>query len=141
MSSTSLLTEASSIAKESINPVSIKPALTIGVIVFIIMVYLTSLIVNAIKSSENNYKYNDQGCQLDHEGKIVTQPILSNGKVIGQNNCITRTPSFVLYGVGIFLSATLAFAAGSGVYKMGFYLANPKLGTGLYATDMLLGRR
>ncbi len=136
----SFITEASVIAKESINPVSIKPALIAGVIVFTILMYMVSFIVDAVKSSENNYKYNAQGCQLDDAGNVITAPIQKNGKVVGQSNCVTRTPSFVVYGFGFLFSAVLAFAAGSGVYKIGFYLANPKLGTGLYATDMLLGR-
>jgi hypothetical protein len=147
MSTTSYLTEAANIAKDSINPVNVIPALIIGTIVFIILMYIVYNISVYINDSENDQTYNSKGCLVDINGINISTPIYSrvNGstesQIIGYDNCMTKTSPAVIYGFGMFFALGLAFLAGSGVYKAGFFLANPKLATGLYATDMLLGRK
>lgn len=54
---------------------------------------------------------------------------------------ISRENVLTYIGVGLLMAILFGAAAGGGLYKIQFYIANPKLAAGLYATDMLLGRR
>lgn len=142
----SFLTEASNIAKDSVNAVNIVPSLIVGFIVFIVIMYLVVYIASVVKSDEDKLTYNTQGCKLDSSGKAISTPIYSSvrgqaNQIVGYDNCVTRTSSLTIYGIGTFVSIALAVIAGSSIYKAQFYIANPKLAAGLYATDMLLGRK
>ncbi len=138
---TSILSEASGIAKESINPVDIRPSVVMGFIVFLFVMYLTSIIESYIITQENEYKYDSRGCRLDFSGNRIKTPIIKNGVIIGHNECVRKTTSFTIYMIGFLFSIIIGVIAGSSIYKLHFMWANPKLSAGLYATDRLLGRR
>lgn len=142
----SFLTEASNIAKDSINPVDPILPLSVGFMTFIVMLYLVSYIAETMQQQEAKYTYNAEGCQLDASGNLIVAPIYSSAKgqshvVVGHNKCVTKTSPFAIWGVGFFIALVIGGFAGASLYKAQFYIANPKLAAGLYATDMLLGRR
>ena len=103
-----------------------------------------------LNTQNNLYKYDSKGCQLDINDVPLNVPIYSTQRgrtdtIIGYNPCVTKTSSTVLYSISFIGASICAGIAGSMVFRTMFFMANPKLATGIYATGMasnaLFGRR
>jgi uncharacterized membrane-anchored protein len=144
--SSGILTEASNIAKSSVVGVNPFPSIIAGITVFMLVMLVYIVFIDpALNVQENTLTYNSNGCALDSiTGKPISVPIYADyarQKVIGQNNCLTKSSSIFAHIGGLIAAVFIGAAAGRGIYKLQFYFYNPKLASGLYATDMLLGRR
>jgi hypothetical protein len=133
--------KTSAVANNSIVFVGFLLALVSGFLVFVIIMYLVFLIAKTNEDAESKLLYNNWGCRVDASGKVISQPLYSSAgtgirKVVGYNNCVTKTPSLIIYGAGFFFAAALAFIAGDGVYKIGVHLSNRKLEMGLRAANL-----
>jgi hypothetical protein len=125
------ITTASNIAKDSINPVNVKPSIITGIAVTII---IFGLIFKYMSNNKGVYLLDAAGCILDADGVRIKDPIYqsnNNGNnspvIIGYKECSKPLSASSKYGILLVGSMISGLIAGSVVYNMMFKIANPKL--------------
>ena len=121
---------AANIAKDSFNPVDMKPSLIMGAAVTII---IFGLIFNYMKNNKVAYTMDSDGCILDVNGVRVRKPIYQKNHkgdetsvITGYIECDKPLSALSKYGMLLFGSLIMGFIAGGIVYNIMFKISNPK---------------
>ena len=136
------LRETVDLGRETINPVNIVPSVVVGLAVFFILLMIVNITIYNYNPDEYK-KYDAHGCLVDINGNVLAEPIYqknSNGKytntIIGTDTCIEKTNKLWLYGLSFIITALAGLIAGSGMHKLMFIKANPRISSAATATSM-----